>query len=139
MNYETGNERTVASILSDTKEEMKQFLSTRIEMLRAEMREKFRVVAAAAPLAIVGLVFLGTAYLLFALALVGLVQAAMPGNPFRWAIAFAAIAVLWAILGGIAASIALRKLKLKELLPNRTIKVLQEDKIWIQSEARNGI
>lgn len=139
MNYETGNERTVASILSDTKEEMKQFLSTRLEMLRAEMREKFRVVAAAAPLAIVGLVFLGTAYLLFALALVGLVQAAMPGNPFRWAIAFAAIAVLWAILGGIAASIALRKLKLKELLPNRTIKVLQEDRIWIQSEARNGI
>jgi hypothetical protein len=90
-------------------------------------------------LAIVALLFLGTAYILFTLALVGLVLAALPANPFRWCIAFAAIAVLWAIVGGIAASIVKGKLNFKQLVPNRTIKVLKEDKIWIQSEARNRV
>jgi len=72
----------------------------------------------------------------FTLALVALVFALLPDNAYRWCIAFAAIGALWLILGGIAAYMAKRELEVKGLLPKRTVEVLKEDKMWIQSEVK---
>jgi uncharacterized membrane protein YqjE len=139
MNHEANNERTFASIFAETRDDMKQFFATRIALFRAELREKVKVIAHAAPLAVLALVLLGTAYLLFTLAVVGLVLALLPATPFRWCLAFLAVAVLWTIVGGIAAWMAKRRFALKELVPNRTIGVLREDGVWIQSEVKNQI
>lgn len=133
------NGRTFGDILGDTKDELKDFLDTRIALLKAEMTEKVKMLKVAAPLAAVGILFLFTAYLLFSVALVGLVVAFLQGNPYRWAIAFAAVAVLWTIVGGIAAYFAKREFEPKELMPKRTIDVLKKDKMWIQSEVKNQI
>jgi len=134
-----GNEKSVAAVLTDMKEELKQFIETRIAMLKTEIREKLQTLKVAAPLAAAGLVFLSTAYLLLTLSLVGLVFALLPDNAFRWCLAFLAVAVLWLILGGVAAYFAKREFEVKGLMPNKTIRVLQEDKRWIQSEAKNRI
>jgi uncharacterized membrane protein YqjE len=131
--------RTVGSILSDTKEELKDFLETRIAMLRTELGEKLDMLKAAAPLAVVGIVFLITAYMLFTLGLVGVIVAFMPENPYRWCIGFFAIAVLWGIVGGICAYMAMREFQAKELMPKRTMQVLKEDKMWLQSEVRSRV
>ena len=139
MNHDAHNGRTIAAILADTRDELKQFIETRIALLRTELGEKMTMIKRAAPLAASALVLLGTAYLLFTLALVGLVFALLPGSPFRWCLAFLAVAVLWAILGLIAVSLAKRRLALKELMPNRTIGVLRGDGVWIQSEVKNQI
>ena len=146
MNTETNHlhngvngSRTVGSILSDTKEELKDFLETRIAMLRTELGEKVDVLKAAAPLAVVGIVFLITAYMLFTLGLVGVIVAFMPENPYRWCIGFFAIAVLWGIVGGICAYMAMREFQVKELMPKRTMQVLKEDKMWLQSEVRSRV
>jgi uncharacterized membrane protein YqjE len=139
MNTEVKHGRTVGSILSDTKEELKEFLETRIAMLRTELSDKLAMVKAAAPLAVVGIVFLMTAYVLFTLGLVGLIVAFLPDNPYRWCIAFFAVAVLWGIIGGLTAYFAMREFKLKELMPRRTMQVLKEDKMWLQSEVRNRV
>jgi len=133
------NGRTVGSILSDTKEELKEFLETRIAMLRTELGEKVGMLKAAAPLAIFGIVFLVTAYMLFTLGLVGVIIAFMPENPYRWCIAFFAIAVLWGLIGGICTYMALREFQVKELMPKRTLQVLKEDKMWLQSEVRSRV
>jgi uncharacterized membrane protein YqjE len=133
------NGRTVGSILSDTKEELKDFLETRIAMLRTELGEKIAILKAAAPLAIVGIVFLVTAYMLFTLGLVGVIVAFMPENPYRWCIAFFAIAVLWGLIGGICAYMAIREFQAQELMPKRTMQVLKEDKLWLQSEVRSRV
>ena len=138
-NHDTQNGRTIAAILADTRDELKQFIETRIALLRTELRDKLTMIKRAAPLAALAIVMLGTAYLLFTLALVGLVLALLPANPFRWCLAFLAVAVLWSILGIIAVSLAKRRLALKELMPNRTIGVLKSDGIWIQSEVKNQI
>ena len=137
MNHETNNGRTLASLLAETKEEVKHFFATRIALFRAELREKGRKVKSSAPLAFAGLLLLGTAYVLFTLALVGLVLALLPANPYRWCFAFLAVAVLWTILGAPVAWLALRRLAFKELVPNRTINVLKGDGIWLQTELRN--
>jgi uncharacterized membrane protein YqjE len=114
-------------------------LETRIAMLRTELSDKLAMVKAAAPLAVVGIVFLMTAYVLFTLGLVGLIVAFLPDNPYRWCIAFFAVAVLWGIIGGLTAYFAMREFKLKELMPRRTMQVLKEDKMWLQSEVRNRV
>ncbi|HXS76613.1 MAG TPA: phage holin family protein [Terracidiphilus sp.] len=131
--------RTVGSILSDTKEELREFLETRITMLRTELGEKMAMLKAAAPLAVVGILFLLTAYMLFSVGLVGVIVALMPENPYRWCIGFFAIAVLWGIVGGICAYMAMREFQMKELMPKRTMQVLKEDKLWLQSEVRSRV
>ena len=139
MNEHGNNEKSVAAVLADMKDELKQFIETRIALLKTEIREKLQTLKIAAPLAAIGVVLLATAYLLLTLSLVGLVFAFLPDNAFRWCLAFLAVGVLWCILGGVAAYFAKREFELKGLMPNKTIRVLQEDKRWIQSEAKNRI
>jgi uncharacterized membrane protein YqjE len=139
MHTDTGNDRSFAAIVAEMKEELKEIAQLRIEMFKAEVREKIKILKIAAPLAGLGALFLGTAYFLFTMALVGLVVAFFRDNTYRWFFAFAAVAVLWTLLGAIAAYFAKREFELKSLLPNRTIEVLKEDKIWIQAEARNQL
>jgi len=131
--------RTVGSILSDTKEELKEFLETRIAMLKAELSDKVAMLKAAAPLAAVGILFLLMAFVLFSLGLAGLIVAFLPENPYRWCIAFFAVAVLWGVVGGLCAYMAMREFQVKELMPKRTMQVLKEDKVWLQSEVRSRV
>jgi uncharacterized membrane protein YqjE len=133
------NGRNISEVLTDMKEELKEFVQTRIAMFKAELREKVKAIKTAAPLAAAAVVLLGTAYLLFTLALVGLVAAFLPDNPYRWCLAFLAVGVLWSIIGGIAAYFAKRELEIKGLLPKRTIEVLKGDKVWVQAEVKNQI
>ena len=130
------NGKSVAALFAEMKQELQDFVQTRVTMFKVELQEKVRVMKAAAPLAVIGAVLLLTAYLLFTLALVSLVFAFLPDNAYRWCIAFAAIGLLWLILGGIAAYMAKRELEVKGLLPKRTVEVLKEDKMWIQSEVK---
>jgi uncharacterized membrane protein YqjE len=130
------NGKSVAALFAEMKQELQDFVQTRVTMFKVELQEKVRVMKAAAPLAVVGAVLLLTAYLLFTLALVSLVFAFLPDNAYRWCIAFAAIGLLWLILGVIAAYMAKRELEVKGLLPKRTVEVLKEDKMWIQSEVK---
>ena len=139
MHSDTNYGRSLAAIVTEMKEELKDLVQTRIEMFRAELHEKLKTLKIAAPLAGLGALLLGTAYLLFTMALVGLVVAFFRDNPYRWFFAFAAVAVLWTLLGGIAAYFAKREFELKGLMPRKTIEVLKEDKLWIQAEAKNQL
>ena len=139
MPSDTGNSRSLAAIVTEMKEELKDLVQTRIEMFRTELQEKVKTLKIAAPLAGLGALLLGTAYLLFTMALAGLVVAFFPDNTYRWFFAFAAVAVLWTLLGGIAAYFAKREFELKGLMPRKTIEVLKEDKLWIQAEAKNQL
>lgn len=139
MNNDAHHGKSVAAILSDAREELKEVVQTRLAMLRKELSERLRVLKATGPLAAFAVVFLSTAYILFTLSLVGLVVAFLRENPYRWCLAFLAVALLWTIVGGTAGYLAWRKFQIKELLPTDTINVLKEDKIWIQSEVRSRV
>jgi uncharacterized membrane protein YqjE len=131
------NNRGLTEILAEIKDEFKEFTQTRIELLRAELEEKSRVIKAALPLAAMGALFLTVGFLLFSFALVGLVVVAFEGNPYRWFFAFLIISFLWSIFGGIAAIVAKSQLSSKGVVPRKTIQVLNNDRAWLQREARN--
>jgi uncharacterized membrane protein YqjE len=139
MNHDVHNGRDLTALLSEMKDELKDVIQTRVAMFKMELQEKIAILKSAAPLAVAGILLLGTAYLLLTLALVGLVLAAFPDNPYRWAIAFAAVGVLWLIMGSAAAYFAYREFQLKGLMPKRTVEMLKEDKQWIQQEVKNQI
>lgn len=132
------NGKTLAQVVSDARDEIRDFAQTRFELLKTELSQKAKLLKIAALLAVIAAALLSTAYLLFTVALVALIAAVFPDNPFRWVFAVLAIGVSWAVLGGIAAYFAKREFALKGITPRRTIAVLKSDKLWIESEAKKA-
>lgn len=133
------NGRTLAGVISEVKEEVKEFLRTRMSMLVSEMRDKVAAVKIAAPLIIGGLVLLGTAWFILTAALIQIIAIAF--YPSRYAVFFALIivGVVYLLSGTIMASFAIRELKERGIMPVRTIRVLKEDQVWLQTEAKQQI
>lgn len=138
MNHDVQNGKNLTTLVSEIREDLIDFVETRLAMFIAELREKVEVLTSVFRLGAIGALLLLTSYLLLTLAMVGLVVAGVD-NRYRWAIAFGAVGLLWGILGAIVAYSAKRDLELKDVLPKRTLKVLKEDKLWIQSEAKHQI
>jgi uncharacterized membrane protein YqjE len=128
--------RSLSEILGDLKSELKEFADTRIAMLRTEFKETLTHLKIAAPLAALGLVLVGTAYLLITVAIVTLVAVSIDGT-YRWFFALAGVGILWLVLGGVALYIAKREFELKRLTPQKTLAVIKGDKEWLQHELRS--
>jgi len=133
------NNRSLAALVNEVKDEIKEFVQTRLQMLRSEINEKMRSFKAAAPMLAAGVVFLLTAYLLLTVCLVALVSVAFYDNPYRWSLSFLIVGGVWAMIGGMAAAFGIRTLRAQGLAPKKTLKVLKEDQIWLQSEARTQL
>ena len=133
------HERSLAAILGEMKQELKEFVETRVAMVKSEFHDKLAHWKVAAPLAGAGVLFLSTAYLLITLALVALAAVFIGETPYRWFFALLAVGALWAVLGGVFLYIAKREFKLSRLMPQKTVEVLKGDKLWLQQEARNQI
>lgn len=139
MHSTVSNGRSLAKVISTIKDEAREFASTRIQLLKAEIQQKLPLLKVAGLLAGIALMFLPIAFLLMTLALVALVATLLVANPYHWVLGFLAIGVLWAIVGGVAGYFAKRQFELWGILPRRTIEVLKGDKIWLQSEARDQL
>ena len=131
--------RSLSDLASEMKQELKEFVETRIEMFTTEFKEKTSRWKAAAPLAVLGIVLAGTAYLLITATIVALAAVLIGDTPYRWVYALLGAGVLWGLLGGIALYIAKREFEVDRLLPDRTLAVLKEDKTWLQDEVRQKI
>ena len=126
----------VGSVIRELADELKSFLSTRLGMLKAELQENFKDSGKAAVYGAIAVVFLITAYFLLTLAAVALVAVAFAGNPYAWFFALALVGFLWLLMGGVIALVAKREFH--GLTPKHTMKVLKDDKIWIENEARRA-
>jgi uncharacterized membrane protein YqjE len=139
MNHELHNGWTVAEVLTDLKQEVKELVITRVALFRTEVRDKLNMLKVAATLAVSALLFLATAYLLLTGAVIALVASFISDNSFRWVIAFAVVGVIWGLIGGACAYMVKRELEIKGLMPKKTMEVLKGDKLWIQSEVNGQI
>jgi uncharacterized membrane protein YqjE len=141
MNESTtaNHERSLASIVSEIREELKEFLNTRVQMIRAEFHETLGAAKVGLPLAVVALALVGTGYLLLTLGVVVLVASAFAGNPYAWLLAFVIVGVLWTAMGGVAAFFAYNEFRAKGRFPKRSVEVLKADRVWLQTEARSRL
>ncbi len=130
------NGRTLAGVVAELKDELKDFVQTRLAMLQSEMREKLAAIKAALPMIVIGLVLVATAWLLLTGAIVAAIYVAFLGNPFAAAIALAIMGAAYLFGGIIAVVFGWTHVSAKGLKPQRTMRVLKDDQLWISTEAR---
>jgi len=133
------NGKRVTEILGQMRNEFVDFVDTRVTMLRTELQATWKNAKTAIPLVAIAATFLGTAFLLFTGALVGLVLAAFPNNAYRWFFACAIVGVFWCVIGAAAAQFAFKKIRLRNILPVHTLEVLKNDGLWIEAEVRGRV
>lgn len=131
-------EKPIATILSETKDELKQFVTTRVSILKAEMDEKIKRIKSVIPLAIVAALFLLSAWGVFTFALIALLHSLFLPSVYAWLWASLIVTAVYLMVGCIAGWFAYAEIKATNLTPTRTLKVLQQDQVWIQNEARTA-
>jgi VIT1/CCC1 family predicted Fe2+/Mn2+ transporter len=133
------NGRSLAGVLAETRDELKEFVQTRLEMLKSELQDKVKAYKAAVPSAAIGITLLLTAWLVLTGALVAVIAAAF--YPSRWAYFFALLIVgfVYLLAGGVLALVAYKTVRDTGVAPERTLKVLKDDRVWLQTEARQQV
>jgi hypothetical protein len=132
----TNNGRSVAEVMHEFREDLKEFVTTRIQMLRSELSEKVGAWKVGLPSMVIGVILLATAFLLFTAGLVSLIAPAFAGQPWGFAVSFFIVTAIYGLAGGLLFFYGLNTAKAAGLSPHRTIRVLKEDQIWLKTEAR---
>ncbi len=135
----TEHAHTVGDVISELKQELTDFISTRVAMLRSEMGEKLRMIKLAAPVVLVGALLLVSAWLVFTGFLVCIIAHAFMPSAWAYALSFLIVSVLYMIVGGAAAYLGWQQLRATGMKPERTIHVLEQDRIWLQTEAKSQL
>jgi uncharacterized membrane protein YqjE len=135
----TYNEKPIGQLFAETREELKDFIVTRVQMLRTEMSEKAAAVKTAAPMVVIGAVLGVLSVLLLTVALVAIIAVAFMPAAWSWAAAFAIVGVVYALAGGLFAMYGIRTLQARSIKPERTLRILKRDQEWFRAEAKTGL
>ena len=126
------NMKSVVAAIKELKEDTANFLQTRYQMLLAELKQKLAAVKLALPLFAVAAVFALLSLFVLTGALVFVVGQAIG---IGWALLV--IGVLYLIIAGACAWIGINELSNAGVAPKRTLEVLKQDQVWLQTEARS--
>jgi uncharacterized membrane protein YqjE len=129
-------EKSIATILTETKEEIVRFITTRVDIFKAELNEKFTKLMGVLPLFLVAAAMLLAGWIALNFALIALLHAFFMPSVYAWLWASLIVGGLYMVLGTVAGSYAYKTIKSTIWKPNRTLSVLKQDQIWIQNEAR---
>ena len=124
--------KSVVAAIKELKEDTANFLQTRYQMLMAELKQKLAAIKLALPLFAVAAVFALLSLLVLTGALVFVVGQAIG---IGWALLV--IGVLYLIIAGACAWIGINELSNAGVAPKRTLEVLKQDQVWLQTEARS--
>lgn len=128
-------DRSLASIFSEIREEIFVFLETRSRMVKAEVQETLKAAKIGLPLIGTCLVLVVTGFLLLTAAIVTIIAGALAGNAYAWFYAFLIAGFAWTVLGVIAGMFGLNQFRRK--FPKQTVAVLKADKEWLKHEIRS--
>ena len=131
----TQSGKSIADVLHDFKDEFGTFVATRLQMLQEEIRQTTTAWKAALPMIVVGALLLVTAWLALTGAIVSGIAILLAGNPWAYPIAFGIVVVAYGIIGAILAMTGVKAFSKHSLKPEKTIRVLQQDKVFLQTEA----
>ncbi len=129
------NGKSMAQVANELKHDLMEFLQTRLEMLRSELNQKVAMIKVVVPMFAIAFLFLWFAFMLLSVALVAAIAFLL--NSWGWA--FLAVGLFYALIAGLCGGLAYREIRTTGLMPRRTLKVLQQDQVWLQGEARSQL
>ena len=139
MQIANENNRSVGHIAAELKNDAIDFVSTRVQMLTQEMQEKLSIWKVALPILAIAAVMGVTAFLTLTFALVSFLAGIFQPSPWAWVFGAAIVTVVYFIAAVGLFVLGRRELMQAGLVPTRTLRVLKEDQIWIQNEARSQV
>ena len=139
MQVVSENNRSVGQIAAELKNDAIDFVSTRLQMLTQEMEEKLSIWKRALPILAIAAVMGVTAFLTLTFALVSFLAGIFQPSPWAWVFGAAIVTAAY-FIGAVGLFVlGRRELTQAGLVPTRTLRVLKEDQIWIQNEARSQV
>ena len=139
MQVVTENNKSIGQVAAELKNDARDFISTRLEMLTQEMKEKLAIWKAAIPILVVAALMAATAFLTLTFALVSFFAGIFQPSPWAWCFGALIVTAIYFIVAGGLFYMGKRELRQAGVTPTRTLRVLKEDQIWIQNEARSQV
>lgn len=131
-------EKSIASVIADTKEELKTFVQTRVQLLRAETKSKLKAWKFSLAMIATGALLLVTSWFAFIFAFIALLHSWLGGDNYTWCFGGLIAGALLLILGlGFTIS-GIQSIKNTGVAPTRTLHVLKQDQEWIQNQSRSA-
>ena len=125
--------KSIGVAIRELKEDLKNFVNTRMQILQQEIKQKVSAIKLAAPMMAIALVFLWAGFLVLTGALVYIISIALGVG---WSLLIVGCAYM--IIAGGAAWIGWSQISQHGMAPKRTIQVLKQDQAWLQQEARSA-
>ena len=130
------HEKSIAAVLAETKQELQEFIATRINILKSDINEKLKTWKWAVPLLLLSLSILLAAWITVTIGLAAAVHVWFLPSAYSWFFAGIIVGVLYAVIGGSLFLFSWRELRQAGVAPVHTLEVLKEDQIWIRKETR---
>ena len=130
------NEKPLTILISEIREGVKDLLGTRFGLLKAEIKEKTRTWKSVLPFFVVAAALLLTAWVTLTLALVAWIHALFLPSPLAWVWGGLIVGGAYALIGVALGWFAYGEVTSVGIMPNRTVRVLKEDQVWLQNEVK---
>ena len=129
------NEKSIAQVLNEIKGELVSFITTRYELLAAEVNDKINTWKSALPMLAAAIILAGTAFVVATFGLVALV-ARLIGTDYAWLWGALVVFALYGAIAGVLGGMGYKRLTMQHLVPTRTLRVLKQDQEFFKDEAR---
>jgi putative superfamily III holin-X len=137
MQVVTENNRTIRDVVTELKSDARDFVSTRLQMLSQEMKEKVGVWKVAIPMLAAAALFGVVTFLALTFAFIAFFAGVFYGSAYSWCYGALIVTAGYFLIAIGMFYLGRRELTQAGLAPKRTLRVLKEDQIWIQHEARS--
>jgi uncharacterized membrane protein YqjE len=128
-------EKSIAMVVNELKVEVRDFVQTRLQILKQEMQSKAAMFKLAVPMLAVALLLMFVGFLCITGLFVVLIASAFQGLA-GWMWAFLIVGGVYFIIAGACALFAWSEFKQRGLAPKHTLQVLKQDQIWLRNEAK---
>jgi ABC-type multidrug transport system permease subunit len=123
--------------VQELKNDARDFIQTRLEILNQEMKAKIDIWKVAIPMMVVAAVMAWVSFLVLTFALVSFLAGIFQPSPYAWCFGALIVFAVYIIGAFLLFYLAKREMQEAGLAPTRTMRVLKDDQIWIQNEARS--
>jgi|SRR5215469_1061132 len=139
MHVATENNQSVGQVVSELKNDARDFVSTRLQILIQEMNDKVKVWKVAVPMLVIAGLIGGIALLTLSFAFVAFLAGVFQPSPYAWCCGALIVSACYFIAAFGLFYLGKRELMQSGVAPLRTMRVLKQDQIWIQNEARSQV